>query len=70
MFKRFVKKGIDKGEFRDTPIVNEPIVIVGPALMAAVWKLKFENAEKLNTIRWIEAYFDLVIQGLQNTDQT
>lgn len=70
MFKSIIKKGIKKGEFRDTPIVNEPIIIVGPALMAAVWKMTFESAERLNTKRWLEAHLDLVIHGLQNTDNS
>ena len=38
--------------------------------MAAVWKMTFESAEKLNTKRWLEAHLDLVIHGLQNTDNS
>ncbi len=70
MFKKIIKKGIDKGEIRDTSIVNEPMVIVGPALMAAVWKMTFESSENLNTQRWLEAHVDLVLHGLQNTENS
>lgn len=69
MFKQIIKKGIDKGEFRDTPIVNEPMVIVGPVMMAAVWKMTFEKSEQLNTGRWLEAHLDLVIHGLLQTSE-
>lgn len=65
MLKTIVRDGINKGEFRDTPIVNEPLVLVGPALTAAIWKMTFESSEKLNTKRWLEAHVDLVIHGLR-----
>ncbi len=67
MLKSIVRKGINRGEFRDTPIAIEPLVLVGPALTAAVWKMTFERAEKLDTRRWLEAHVDLVIHGLKKT---
>ena len=67
MLKNIVRNGINKGEFRDTPIANEPLVLVGPALTAAIWKMTFERSEKLNTKRWLEAHVDLVIHGLRKT---
>lgn len=67
MLENIVRNGISRGEFRDTPIVNEPLVLVGPALTAAVWKMTFEGSEKLNTKRWLEAHVDLVVHGLIKT---
>lgn len=58
--------GADSGEFRDTPILKEPRVIVGPAVFAAVWKMTFDKTEKLKTKQWLDAHIDLVIHGLKN----
>lgn len=65
MLKSIVRNGINSGEFRDTPIANEPLVLVGPALTAAIWKMTFERSEKLDTKRWLEAHIDLVVHGLK-----
>ncbi len=67
MISQIIQKGIDKGEFRDSPIKYEPAVIMGPAMFAAVWKMSFEKAEKLNTKRWLEAHIDLIVNGLRKT---
>lgn len=64
MLKNIVRNGIDNGEFRDTPIANEPLVLMGPALTAAIWKMTFESSEKLDTKHWLEAHVDLVVHGL------
>lgn len=67
ILKNIVRSGINNGEFRDTPIAHEPLVLVGPALTAAIWKMTFERSEKLDTKRWLEAHVDLVVHGLRNT---
>ncbi len=67
MIGQIIQKGIDKGEFRDSPIKYEPTVIMGPAIFAAVWKMSFEKAEKLKTQRWLEAHIDLIVNGLRKT---
>lgn len=65
MLRSIIKRGIKNGEFRDTPIAKDPRVIVGPAIFAAIWKMTFEDAEKLNTKQYMEAHLDLVIHALR-----
>lgn len=65
MLSRIISDGIASGEFRETPIAQEPRVIVGPAIFAAVWKMTFDKAETLQTRPWLEAHIDLVIHGLR-----
>lgn len=60
-----IQDGIDQGEFRQTPVKNEPAVILGPVVFAAVWKMSFEQAERLKSRRWLNAHVDLVLHGLQ-----
>ncbi|MCC7336455.1 MAG: TetR/AcrR family transcriptional regulator [Pirellulaceae bacterium] len=68
MLKNIVRNGIKNGEFRDAPIAIEPLVLVGPALTAAIWKMTFERAEKLDTKRWLDAHVDLVVHGLKKVN--
>jgi len=70
MIGGIIRKGIQNGEFRDTPIKNEPAVIMGPAMMAAIWKMTFEKTEKLQTKRWLEAHLDLVVHGLKISNES
>lgn len=68
MLKSIVRNGINNGEFRDTPIVNAPLILMGPALTAAIWKMTFESSEKLDTKRWLESHVDLVVHGLKKVN--
>jgi hypothetical protein len=38
---------------------------MAPAILAAVWKLTFEQVEPLALDRFIEAHLDLVLNGLR-----
>lgn len=68
MFQDLIRKGIQSGEFRDGPYSKEPMVIVGPAIFAAIWKMTFEPFEKLKTQRWLDAHVDLVLHSLKSGD--
>ena len=64
MLRDLIRKGIESGEFRDGPYSKEPMILVGPAIFAAVWKMTFEATEKLKTRRWLEAHVDLMLRGV------
>ncbi len=59
-----LRRGIASGEFRDSPATRFPEVIIGPAIMAAVWKLVFEPVEPMDLERMIEAHLDLVLGSI------
>ncbi len=64
MLTRIVARGIARGEFRDGPVAQEPMIVIAPAIMATVWRLTFEKHDPLNTERFIAAHLDLVLNGL------
>ncbi len=40
------------------------MILVGPAMFAAIWKMTFDSVEKLNTRRWLDAHIDVVLDGI------
>lgn len=59
--REILRRGIESGEFRDSPATRFPEAILGPAILAAVWKLVFEPIEPLDLDRMVEAHLDLVL---------
>lgn len=59
-----LRRGIESGEFRDGPATRYPEVIIGPAIMAAVWKLVFEPVEPMDLDAMVEAHLDLVLSSI------
>lgn len=59
-----LRRGIASGEFRDSPATRYPEVLMGPAILAAVWKLVFEPVEPMDLDRMVEAHLDLVLGSI------
>lgn len=58
--------GIERGEFLEGPVTRRPEALVGPALLAAIWKLVFEPHQPLELEGYIEAHLALALAGLRN----
>ncbi|MBV8564109.1 MAG: TetR/AcrR family transcriptional regulator [Methylobacteriaceae bacterium] len=65
IWRRLVTRGISRGEFRAGPILNNPHVIYGPVLMAAIWQMLFGRRHGLDLDSWFESHLDLVLNGLE-----
>ena len=61
---QIIRRGVSSGEFRACPAVDHPKVLIGPAIMAAVWKMTFEPVSPLDTAGFMRAHVDLVLNGL------
>jgi len=57
-------RGLESGEFRDCPAMLEPRVVFGAAIMAAVWKMTFEDLSPLDLQQFLKAHLDVVLYGL------
>ncbi|MEN0109643.1 MAG: TetR/AcrR family transcriptional regulator [Planctomycetota bacterium] len=62
--RRVLRRGAETGEFRRGPLIEQPHVVMGPAVQAAIWKMVFEQASPLDLERHAEAHIDLVLSGL------
>ncbi len=64
ILRKVVQRGIDSGEFSPTLALTHPEVIMGPAIMAAVWKMTFETVSPMNIKQFMKAHLDVVLNGL------
>lgn len=68
VIERIVARGIERGEFRRGAVADLPMVIVAPAIMAAVWKMTFEPQAPIASERFVAAHIDLVLNGLRKRE--
>ncbi|MGW8192221.1 TetR/AcrR family transcriptional regulator [Sphingomonas hankookensis] len=59
-------RGVASGEFRDCPATRHPEVVMGPAVLAGVWKLVFEPVEPLDLETYADAHLDLVLSAIRS----
>jgi AcrR family transcriptional regulator len=63
-----LRHGVERGEFRATLPLDYPQVIVGPALVGAIWKLLFDEQEPLDLTGLCNAHIDIILKGLLAQD--
>lgn len=56
--------GVARGEFRANLPLDYPQVIIGPALVGAIWQLLFQELEPLDMDGLCKAHIDIILSGL------
>jgi AcrR family transcriptional regulator len=69
LLERVVSRGIARGEVREGAAADLPVVIVAPALMAAIWRMTFDRHAPISREAFLAAHLDLVLNGLLNPDR-
>lgn len=64
LLARIVARGIARGEIRQGAASELPLIIMAPAIMAAIWRMTFEAHEPIATERFIAAHLELLDRGL------
>lgn len=64
LLERIVQRGISRGEVRGGAAASLPLVIISPAIMAAIWRLAFERHASIPAEDFLAAHCDLVFDGL------
>lgn len=64
MIAAIVQRGVGRGEFRAGAATDLPIVIVAPAIMAAVWTMTFQRFDPLDLEKFAAAHADLALNGI------
>ena len=65
IIRDIVERGVASGEFRAGPFTSHPEVILGPAIMAAIWKMVFDPLDPLDLDGFMQAHIDLALNGLR-----
>lgn len=63
--RRLIDYGVGRGEFRASAMSEFPQLIVGPAMVAAIWSMLFSEFEPLDLEKYAAAHVEHVLHGLQ-----
>ncbi|MGH6673716.1 MAG: TetR/AcrR family transcriptional regulator [Xanthobacteraceae bacterium] len=62
--KHAIQRGIDRGEIRNSSIVDSPQVVIAPIALVDLWMMLFEDRQPLDLKAYFNAHLDLVLNGL------
>ena len=65
LLKKIVRRGIARGEFRDGPAAELPVVLMAPAIVATIWHMTFQPYQPIAVETFLDAHMDLVFNGLK-----
>jgi AcrR family transcriptional regulator len=60
LLHRIVQRGVARGEFRDGAVADLPMVLMAPALMAALWRQTFDRLAPIAPNRFRAAHIEML----------
>ena len=63
-FRMILWRGIATGEFRHTPAVDFPQLVLGPAVAFSNWRLMFGDRRPMDLERYVEAHIQFVLAAI------
>jgi hypothetical protein len=64
LLERIVARGLQRGEVRAGAAAELPLVIMAPAIMAAIWRMTFDRHAPIDPEVFLAAHLDLVFNGV------
>jgi AcrR family transcriptional regulator len=64
MLKQAIQRGIDRGEIRQSAVINNPQVVIAPIALVDLWMMLFDDRQPLDLKAYFNAHIDLVLNGL------
>jgi AcrR family transcriptional regulator len=64
MLRQAIQRGINRGEFRKSAIVDSPQVVIAPIALVDLWMMMFDERQPLDLKAYFSAHLDLVLNGL------
>lgn len=65
VLRRIVTAGVERGEFRKGTATDQGLVLLGPAIMAAIWQMTFARYHEAPLESFKAAHIDLVLNGIK-----
>jgi AcrR family transcriptional regulator len=64
LFKQAIQRGMDRGEIRQSSIIDSPQVVIAPIALVDMWMMMFDDRQPLDMKAYFNAHLDLVLNGL------
>lgn len=66
--RRLIARGVERGEFIDSPLSRFPQLLVAPVLFSVIWVTLFQDREELDTDSFIESHLELLLTSIKRSD--
>jgi AcrR family transcriptional regulator len=64
MLKQAIQRGVDRGEIRNSAIVDSPQVIIAPIALVDLWMMLFDDRQPLDLKAYFDAHLEVVLNGV------
>jgi len=64
MLRQAIRRGVERGEFRNCAIVDLPQIVIAPIALVDLWMMMFDDRQPLDLKAYFNAHLDLVLNGL------
>jgi AcrR family transcriptional regulator len=64
MLRQAIQRGMDRGEFRNSAIIDLPQIVIAPIALVDLWMMMFDDRQPLDLKAYFNAHLDLVLNGL------
>ena len=64
MLRQAIRRGMDRGEFRNSAILDLPQIVIAPIALVDLWMMMFDTRQPLDLRAYFNAHLDLVLNGL------
>jgi AcrR family transcriptional regulator len=64
MLRQAIQRGMDRGEFRNSAIIDLPQIVIAPIALVDLWMMMFDDRQQLDMKAYFNAHLDLVLNGL------
>jgi AcrR family transcriptional regulator len=64
LLKQAIQRGIDRGEIRNSAVIDCPQVIIAPIALVDLWMILYDNRQPLDLKAYFNAHLDMVLNGL------
>jgi AcrR family transcriptional regulator len=64
LLKQAIQRGIDRGEIRQSAVIDCPQVIIAPIALVDLWMMMFDDRQPLDIKTYFDAHLELVLNGL------
>ena len=65
IMSRVIERGIARGEFKRSAATETPVIIMAPAMVAALWQLTFSSVHPIPPEQFMKAHTALLLEGLK-----
>jgi AcrR family transcriptional regulator len=64
MLRQAIQRGMNRGEFRNSAIIDLPQIVIAPIALVDLWMMMFDDRQPLDLKAYFNAHLDVVLNGL------